>query len=841
MRRWLWLWLALCWPVQALADARVEARRHFKTGMFLIGEGKLDEGISELLEAYRVKPHPNVLFNIGRAHERAGRPADALAFYRRYLAVNPPDGDAVRDAVAGLERQLPQKADSDSGEGRPPAAPSGATASAAVEDSLLRRLQAVAERLERAAPQHPEATSPQALAKAAPPLAADSETNRDLPQDLGPAAGSDDFVKPYEETVVAAARRSQSTLEAANAITIITGEEVRLSGLQHLPDVLRRVPGAEVMALGASSFNVSFRGFNQRGANKVLVLVDGRPEYQDFLGVTLWPAFPVGVEEIDRIEVIRGPGSALYGANAMLGVVNIITRPPGTGAAAEFSALGGTGGLGAASVVASGGERLKYRASAGYQQADKHSVDYAAGRSDVASTRADPDLALRGARANLVTHLALGRDLGASASGGVSHLFTEVNGIGLLRNYFLEGTTGYAKADFTTGPLKLRFFWNHLDAVAGPQYEPNGQRSLVSRIDSNVFDLELMFQREFTLLGTHLFGAGVSGRLKRVSWDYLRGFTQETHAAAFVQDEWRVLKSLSVVASYRVDRHPLLDQGKPGLAHSPRLSLVSSPFEGHAFRGSVSSAFRQPTYLESYTDLRVPVAQLNGASVLTQGNLGVKPEQLLSFELGYRGEAARLGLSWDLALYWNVVSDLVVLSAVSPLPAGQAWDARSGTFLLGRSTFINDPASYTARGAEAGATWNATRGLDVRASAALQHIAPQQALAVCGPCSQAPVVKLNAGFSYRTPVQLDLSADLSYVSGTTWVEREPSPSNPAQVVNLENALTGYTSINARIAYRLLGDRVSVAVVGSQLGPSHQEHPFGNSMTRRVFAILKVTP
>ena len=148
---------------------------------------------------------------------------------------------------------------------------------------------------------------------------------------------------PYEETVVTASRREQSTLEAPNATTVITAEEIRLSGATTLPDLLRRVPGAEVMALGVGSHNSSFRGFNQRIANKVLVLLDGRTEYQDFLGLTLWQGIPVGLDEIERIEVIRGPGSALYGANAMLGVVNIITRSPGTGPRAQLSATAGNG------------------------------------------------------------------------------------------------------------------------------------------------------------------------------------------------------------------------------------------------------------------------------------------------------------------------------------------------------------------------------------------------------------------------------------------------------------------------------------------------------------------
>ena len=138
-------------------------------------------------------------------------------------------------------------------------------------------------------------------------------------------------------------------------------------------------------------------------------------------------------------------------------------------------------------------------------------------------------------------------------------------------------------------------------------------------------------------------------------------------------------------------------------------------------------------------------------------------------------------------------------------------------------------------------TWNATKGLDLRASAALQSVVANQPVAVCGPCTQAPAAKVNAGFIYRTPVNVDLSADFSFVSSTTWVEREPSPIDPTQIANLQNPLAAYSVLNARVAYRFLGDKVTVAVVGSQLGPNHQEHPFGNSVNRRVFAQLTVQP
>ena len=136
---------------------------------------------------------------------------------------------------------------------------------------------------------------------------------------------------------------------------------------------------------------------------------------------------------------------------------------------------------------------------------------------------------------------------------------------------------------------------------------------------------------------------GLSARLKRVKWGYIGPLTEELHAAAFVQDEWRIIKPLTLIASYRIDRHPLLDNGSPGYAQSPRVSVVVRPFESHAFRASFATAFREPTFLESYMDIRTPVPGVTGASVLTQGNRALRPEQLLSLRAGLPGRAAAPG------------------------------------------------------------------------------------------------------------------------------------------------------------------------------------------------------
>ncbi|RKG73863.1 TonB-dependent receptor domain-containing protein, partial [Corallococcus terminator] len=699
--------------------------------------------------------------------------------------------------------------------------------------TLMERLEKAVNRAESLAAGQPQ--QPQSSVAASGPKAPSGSAEAGDTSDQG--------LVPYEERVVTASRRAQSSLEAPNATTVITAEDIRLSGATTLPELLRRVPGADVMAMGVGSSNVSLRGFNQRLANKVLVLVDGRTEYQDFLGLTLWAGLPVGLEEIDRIEVIRGPGSALYGANAMLGVINIITQAPGTGRRARFSALAGGGNTVQGSFVSHGQNgALRYRASAAYRQEDKWTLDYGSGRPDFALVGPDPEVGLRGARGNLSTVYSFSEGRAVGLSGGVHRYTTEAYPLGLLRNYYIDALGAYAKADVELGSVKLKAFWNHLSGDAGPQYEAIGQRSLTTNVASNVFNGEALYARGFELAGEHQVNIGVEGRLKRVAFGYLDGLREEFHAAAFIQDEWRIVQPLRLVVSYRVDRHPLLNKGNPGIAQSPRLSAVFQPIEGHAFRASVATAFREPTFLESYTRLPVPVPGVNGVSVLTTGNRQLRPERLNALELGWRGESPRLGLDWDVALYQNTVKDLIGLSSVQRLPAGESYDSGSGSYLVGRSMFTNENAIYTARGAEAGLSLSPIDGLGIKASAALQSVTsdlPEEGQ--CGPCSQAPGFKVFGGITYRTRADLEFGIDAAFTSSSTWVEREPAASDPTRVELLSNNLPAYAVVNARVGYEVVKDFASVSLMGSQLGGTHAEHPFGNRIERRVFANLTVTP
>ena len=130
------------------------------------------------------------------------------------------------------------------------------------------------------------------------------------------------------ETVITAGRTEQSIERAPATIAVISSEEIKASGALSIPELLRQVPGLDVMTVSSSHSEVNARGLNQLLSNKMLVLVDGRSTYFDFFGGVIWQALPIVMDQIDRIEIVRSPSSALYGANAFSGVINIITKTP---------------------------------------------------------------------------------------------------------------------------------------------------------------------------------------------------------------------------------------------------------------------------------------------------------------------------------------------------------------------------------------------------------------------------------------------------------------------------------------------------------------------------------
>ncbi len=874
-------------PSPASADVRTEARRYFRQGMTLVAEGELDRGIAFLQQAYDTLPHPNVLFNIARAYAEAGRFEDSIEYFERYLESDPPDRDEVRGIIDAIrERAAAQQARDeearaaeatrDDTEAAEPAEQPGPAATpeeiAAIEDSAT-QIDALAEvtesdtlrqRADRLRELARSLRERNALGSAAGPSerapaptgGAEPTGNADTGEragggaqeaglDLGGEAASD----VYEERVVSASRFAQSPLDSPNSTTTVTGQDIRLTGHTNPAALLRRAAGVEVMEVAPQHYDVSIRGLNQRLSNKVLVLIDGRSVYLDFLGATFFEMLPLAVEDVERIEVIRGPASALYGADAFTGIVNLITRDPGEGPS-WVSVGGGSGStVRAATGIDGRSGGLGYRLGGGYEQTDHYELSGGPSRLDVEPFAEDANRAY--AKKWFSSELRYRIGEGWVARGGVAisaDSSASLQGISRLRDVQLEDGT-FAQSFVTVSApfgLTLRSFWNHLDGHAGQtQVVPGAINVVTSTLSQDVADVELEYSREVDLLVPHNAAIGVGYRFKSIrDWDWLDGDHREHHFSAYLQDIVQLADPLRLQLSVRADRHPLLD----GVQISPRGSVVFRLTEGSAIRGTVGYAFRSPTFLESYLELRNPTP-VRGATALGIGNHELEPERITSFEIGYSTSESDY-FAVEVNAYYNLVDNQILFTDVYGFTLGDfagghplaEYREELGAFPLSTLGFVNEEATFRQIGGEAGIRVFPVTGLDVYANYAVHDTAPATEDDVQGARAderRTSLHKVNVGVQYRSGFGLDASVDFHWVSGQEWVE---------QVLDLETGvafrsfdLPSYSILNARVGYRLMDDHLELGVVGTNLiDPEHREHPFGQPVDRRFMGTAMVT-
>src|SRR6266446_7627901 len=849
--------LAVVLAPAALADSRADAKRHFREGMSLIAAGQVERGIAELKQAYAIKPHPDVLYDIAKAYVDLGNIPEALSYFRQYVATDPIDKDQVLSVMQRLQAAIGPGASA-------PAAPQPQLQSADVQ-KLIAQLQALVNQQQALTP-NAGAGSRQASAgkKPEPQKAAHPEddmfeaetisarsraTAREIAAELSSThdADADDI---FEEQVVTASARSSSETRAPASLTIIGEDEIRMSGAATIPEILRRVPGIDMAEMNPSDSNVSIRGFNRRVANKVLVLVDGRSVYQDFLGGTFWPLVDVAVPDIERIEVIRGPASALYGANAFAGVVNIITRTGEEVSGVRAFMQAGTHNTVQGGITMGGKSGpLSYRTTVAYDSADKWTRDVADGRVDLTAQFPEPNRSREIQRADVSATYDLGK-VQVLAGGGFDNVAMQLVPLGALRTFGNTGHSGFARLEVDNGPTKVKAFWNALRLTSGPEYWPDGILSLKSSVRSDVVDLSTQTGFEFNASGTHHLNFGAGYRFKSVQWGYLARRPdgapyQEHHFNVFLQEEWDVTRKLSFVLSYRVDRNPLLNSENVtagGLVHSPRGTVLYEVKPDQVLRLTVGSAFRAPTFFESYIDLFVPIPDQPAMGVRFQGSRTLRPEQMLQAEIGYRG---RFGsFQPDLVLYAERVQNLITDGALRlPANPSESVDPVTGQYVAGYTGFENEPGSYFGVGAEAGGKWSPADGVDLGANYSYERMFACSATASGGCTADTTAAnqvsatlantarhKLNLTATWRTKTNFDLGLGVYYVSGTTWFEKSFDVSSAGGVTFTPYAVSAHTMVNGRVGYRFIKDKLEAGVAFyNLLGDEQREHPFGNQI------------
>ncbi len=797
---------------------RQRLRRLVDDGMNAVASGRYIEGVALLARAYAERPHPNLLFNIGRAYESAGEFRPALEAYQGYLESKPADAAQVAEKIRVLEERVKTQT---AKQPAPTVAPTpGKGGGVALDEDGMRRLAAeIAGMLRQGGAGAPGIAPTVGVA----PVRGSTTA---LEGGEVSIAAKDDAA--YEEVVVTASRRAQSPLDAPNAVTIISEEDIRLSGARNIPDLLRRVPGMDVMQMTASDWNVSMRGFNRRVANKILVLVDGRSVYLDFLGATLWQTMGLDLLDIERIEVVRGPGSAIYGAYAYTGIVNIITKKPEAidGSTMRLEAGSGNVVRGTYQVGQRKGA-IGFRGTAAYEQADKLEREFG-DRVDFSSLGTDPDLSFREASfdATLEYHLPNGGTL--HVGGGATFGKQEFYAVSVLRNQLVEARPlANARLGYQGELFSLLAFWQGIRVVSSPEYFRTGLPSLGSTVVADLFSVEPVFRPSFKLLGEHQMVLGAEYRHKYISWDYLSGEQSEDHFALFAQDQWVINESVTALVSARLDKHPLI-----GFLGSPRLALIYKPTPRSALRASVGTAFRQPTQAETYLSLAASSPVAGVAVRLVGGGNELDPERIVTVDVGYLHQLDFAEL--ELVTYVNRIDNLITRSPLQPTPIGTRFDPALGAFVGAQSFFLNDPRVYYAFGGEAAGRFFPVDGLDVGLSYAFQYIVD---LDSGERFTDSPIHKATLWAQFRSKFGLDLGASVHLVSDQAWIEPNFDQTDPSGFDNTPLPIDGSVVVVARAGYRLPGDQIELAISGSNLADigenRHLEHPYANKVEARV--------
>jgi iron complex outermembrane receptor protein len=495
--------------------------------------------------------------------------------------------------------------------------------------------------------------------------------------------------------VTSVSKKEQKMSQVAAAIFVITQEDIHRSGATNIPDLLRMAPGMDVTQINANTWAISVRGFNSQFSDKLLVLIDGRAIYTPLLGEVSWDTQDVPLEDIERIEVIRGPGGTIWGANAVNGVINIIMKKAGDTLGTTLVGGGGTQAQGFGTVQYGGKirEDTSYRIFAKYLNNNHFPNLQGQNGHDGwhllhGGFRADTDLS---GRDSLTTE---------------GDLYTGSEGAVIVHSVLAppDNLDVQRLAELSGGNVLTR--WNHIfssrsDTTVQFYFDRYTRSGPQSREARDTIDFEFQNHLKIGNRQDLVWGLGY-----RHSADQTVGTIDQ----AFVPANWSghsfnwYVQDQITLKRNRVDLFigtKLEKSYFTGLDLQPSVRLTWTPTERDTFWAAVSRSTSTPTRRER--GLNAVLAVLPGpAEVVLLGNPEGNTEHVISYELGYRTQpSARL--SFDLAAFFNNYRGL---ETIEPLPSFTVPNSNPPLLILPR--LIDDKMRGTTEGIEAILNWKVT-------------------------------------------------------------------------------------------------------------------------------------
>ncbi|MDB6020146.1 MAG: TonB-dependent receptor, plug [Pedosphaera sp.] len=515
--------------------------------------------------------------------------------------------------------------------------------------------------------------------------------------------------------VTSVSKKETSLNQSPAAIFVITQEDISRLGITSLPEALRLAPGMDVAQVNSSDWAVSSRGFNNQFANKLLVMIDGRSIYDPGFGGVFWEMQDLVLEDLDRIEVIRGPGGTLWGANAVNGVININTKSAKETQGLLISAGGGTE-LQPLTSLRYGGQfttNLFYRVNVQYanndgfvdsngnETPDARNILHGGGRLDWEPVAGDR-FTLQG------DHFQ--GDFG-DLTRSVSLMAPNAKDFSAINRKTGDNVLARWTHDFSdSSQLTLQGYYDHTLVNEAP-----------FRDTLDVYDLDLQHRFALGERQDIVWGAGVRYWMDDVPPSFDLTFTPERNyehvLSAFVQDDVSVIKDrLHLILGSKFEHN-----SDTGFEVQPSGRLLWIPSEKQTFWGAMSRAVRTPSRADEdilYNQSVIPPSPPGSPLPLLvslYGNPNFHSEELIAYELGYRIEPTPK-LSFDLATFYNVYHDLN--TSITGTPFFEAAPVPHVVI----PQLIQNGGSANTYGAELSAQWQVTEDWKLMGSYSWLHM-----------------------------------------------------------------------------------------------------------------------
>jgi iron complex outermembrane receptor protein len=637
--------------------------------------------------------------------------------------------------------------------------------------------------------------------------------------------------------VLSASRLSQPVNEAPAAVTVIDQDMIRTSGFRDIPDLLRLVPGFSVAYTRDNTWAAGYHGLADAYSRRFQVLVDGRSIYSPHYGAVYWTDLPLSIDDIERIEVVRGPNAAVYGANAFVAVINIITKTAGQVPGEFVSMQLGEEDMAGLTVRHGGGDAaLRYRLTASAQQRDRFERDVThktVGSGDNGRYFEATDTYFVNGRVDWqMSHdsdlmLQFGLSQGDWDSGRLVDNWV-VNWRSLLepreqdsRALYLQ--LAYHKVESAQREWRLQAYFsqNRFDADMRADLNATIKACCVVEVDQYLSqtrsNIELQVNEQWLPDLRAVWGGEIRQETVRSPQNYHSDETLSGELArVFGNVEWRPHERVLLQGGAMLEHHYFT-----GTDVSPRAAVNFTVAPGHVVRLAVSQATRSPTFFEEEGN-QVYLLESGGlADMFTVPSAGLEPERILSREIGYVGFWRPAGLELDVRVFQDKINDFIGQQKGDFFPD-------PGSILSANEFQYQNLGFVKSWGGEIELRWKPNRAVDVSAHYARVTL-------------EASTNRQN----YNEDIPLSAPGEswgllATYRVGDGWEASLGAwRTDPVKWLTEGDLTRAYTRVDARLArrWKWQGREVEAALVGQNLGDAYEEFRDTNIFSRRVYGSL----